>query len=870
MNNGQKRKPFGEAPRDISNRTLGNNNNKALKEKSHGDENPIKNVMLSSLRGKGNSGLPPSGSSSRLDATASTNSSNNLTADNSHADDSTRARLYKAQAYEAKITIAEQTQRIQALQAELEEVRLFAHAERQSNSQQSHPAPATTDTAQSTSHTNETDDAQLIEALAQELESTERDLQQAQCRVDKLEHELQNERNKRHNDVTPSIGTATTATSSLTSMASSPTPTHAGVGGGVVGVPTPPSRERELLQMTQRLTRELEKCKSDAIEGVSIMRDLERALRTARADRDAARSTRDEMAHTLDTIQQQCDAMERELGEERTTKGELLERNRELSENHAALVHRYGKLEKSLTELQNVLGVVQARSEKKMASMKEALGEAEARNEKSVVEYQTLWKRYKEVQSQCDEMETVLSEMTSMFEEGKKELATKEEEWREAEEKFVNAMEEVVQRHAEEREEQEIVAREEAKVLYEAMMKKKEEEFQRIMKEMQLQHEKELKEKIDLVNAREKQWEKIRQGSNEEVKGLKAKLSEMENERESVKSTLVAREEELSRAKSENVQLKTDKSELLRKMERGMAMYNETTSQLKAKTLELNNLSLASQNDGNALSSIQKEYETKLSQKENEVKALQSQLAMASKAVAPNSKGPDADLIAANKALKRDLTSAVESSISRGKEIQALEKEIESYQLKLTKANQKLKTLEKTQRAMSVDSEERQRFESELTTLRARAEEAEKEKDVLESEVSALRTRTDEAQEEKTNLESQINDLRANAQQTEGTISDLKEELSNLSQKVSQVQTLELDLTNARLALANSHSRIFELEEALRETELALRTVSAARRKGNSPTNSPTKKNARECRENETIRRQIENVALKEYVDQRL
>ncbi|KAL7522628.1 hypothetical protein ACHAWX_007591 [Stephanocyclus meneghinianus] len=860
MNNGQKRKPFGEAPRDISNRTLGS---KALKEKSHGDEIPVKNATRSTSRGKPRGGLPPSGSASRSDAPP--------TADGAveSVDDSSRARLYKAQAYEAKITIASQTQRIEALQAELEEVRLFADAELRCDrsapvrsvvavaTRASSRTNAANDDATS-QNTGETDDAELIEALAQELESTERDLKKAQSRVGKLENELKNERSKR-NDGTKSVETGTTASS---------TASEARVSCGE-GEST--RREKELIQMTQRLSRELEKCKSDAIEGVSIMRDLEKALRVARSDRDAARLAREEATSALEGVKVQLGMMQRELGVEKTRNAEIMHKNKELSDNHSALLHRYGKLEQSLTELQNVLSVVQSRSEKKTASMKEALAEAEAKNEKGALEYQTLLKRYKDVQSQCDEMEAVLSEMTSMFEESKTELAKKEEDFEKAKEEHAKTIEEVRQQHADEMKKQQTVAREEAKVLYEAMMNKKEEEFQSIMKEMQLQHEKELNEKNDLVRAREKQWEKIRQGSTEEVTGLRAKIAEMETERDSVKVALTEREEVLSRVKNENAKLKSDKSELMRKIERGMVMFNETTSQLKAKTLELHNLSLASQNDENAVLSIQKEFDTKLSQKEDEIKALQSQLAMASKAAASsNNKGPDADLIAANKALKRDLTSAVESSISRGKEIQALEKEIESYQLKLTKANQKLKAVEKTQKSSSVDGDERQRLESELTDLRARAEEAEKEKDLLEDEVATLRTRTEEAQEEKNNLESQLNDLREDAQQTEETIFDLKEEISNLSKKVSQVQSLELDLTNARLELANSHSRIFMLEEALQETEAALRTVSAARLKGSSPTNSPGKKNARECRENETIRRQIENAALKEYVVKRL
>jgi len=48
-------------------------------------------------------------------------------------DNATRARQYKAEAYEAKIRIASQEQRIQELQAEIEEMRLFQKVDSKSS-----------------------------------------------------------------------------------------------------------------------------------------------------------------------------------------------------------------------------------------------------------------------------------------------------------------------------------------------------------------------------------------------------------------------------------------------------------------------------------------------------------------------------------------------------------------------------------------------------------------------------------------------------------------------------------------------------------------------------------------------------------------
>lgn len=646
----------------------------------------------------------------------------------SNAGDKTRQ--YKAQAYSDKITIASQTQRIEALQAELEEVRMFAAAEKK-----------TDELSQN--------DGELIEALAQELESTEADLKDAQMNVNRLKMELKSER-KKNVCSGKSVGTASTSAS---------TASHS---SNVQVV--------ELKKVIDRQNAELEKAKHDADEGVSIMRDLDKALKKARKDRDDSRAACDQALAAVEDMKRQMEGMELELstGNQQV---ELLERQcGEMKDEHSALQARYANLEGSLTELQNVLSVVQSRSEKKAATMNQALAEAEEREEQSLVEYQTLIKKYNEAQRQCADMEGVLSDLTARFEEMKAEVASKEDELEMAEARHATNVEVMKEQHDEEMEAQQSVAREEARVLYEAMLSKKEAEYQAAMNEMQMQYQKQLKEKDDLLKAREKQWEsKSRDSSNninQETQKLKAKLKQIEG-------ALVERDEALFRSRNENAKLKTDNAELERKIERGVAMYNETASQLKAKTAEA--------------------------------------------AAVSNNKASDAELVAANKTLKRDLTSAVESSISRGKQIQALEKEIETYQLKLNKANQKMKHME-----TSVLSEN--------------------EKQLLEQRVANLDNLMKTATAEKEELECKVR---------------------SLSAKASQVETLERDLTDARLALADSQSRIFNLEEALQETEMALRTVSSARLR--SPASSP----GNDCRESE-IRTQIENDALKEYIGQRM
>eukprot|EP01082_Thalassiosira_pseudonana_P011863 g10517.t1 g10517 contig4:2032588-2033370(-) len=256
-------------------------------------------------------------------------------------------------------------------------------------------------------------------------------------------------------------------------------------------------------------------------------------------------------------------------------------------------------------------------------------------------------------------------------------------------------------------------------------------------------------------------------------------------------------------------------------------MYNERTH-------ELHDLESRYTNANEKLASIREEYDQRLALKETEVKQLQSQLASASKG-SPNAKGKtDADLIVANKTLRRDLTQAVESSISRAREIQSLEKEIEAYHNKLTRANQKVKQLEKNSASA-----------------------------VTKTPVSSSGAPFDE---EKQRLDSEISSLRTKAWEADKTINGLKQEMSRLSAKVSHTDMLENELLNARNALVESQTQISNLQEALGETEVALRAVSRLR---SSPRKSPGKESANEDLDKE-MRTQIENDALKHYFGERL
>ena len=518
---------------------------------------------------------------------------------------------------------------------------------------------------------------------------------------------------------------------------------------------------------------------------------IEKALRVARKDRDASKIAMEEALSSVEEYKKQIEEMQTTIQESKQQCG--------LKEEHSALKMRYAALEKSMLEAKKILAV-QSRSEKKVIQMKDSISEAQVREKKSAVEYETLNKKYNAVQRQCTEMEEVLADMTSKLEDVKNKVDTTEKELDMAQVRYDTGVEDLKQQHAKEikrqiRAAQEEV-REEERILCEAILAEKESEHQAAMKEIQEQHEHKLEASINdiqmhhenLLNAREKQ-----------VQELRAKLQKME---------IATGEIDNNQSKGENDRLKSENAELVRKIERGVVMYNEATLKLRAKTAE---------------------------------------------AIVASNKGFSADIVAANKAMKKELTKSIESSISRGKQIQALEKKIGSYQLKLSKANQSTENFEESAPSMLTDEDKFQKLEAQVASCTSCAEVAGGDRQTLESK------------SEKELLESQVNSFKLQAQEANKTMSNMTEEISVLSAKASQVETLERDLTNVRLALANSQSRIFCLEEALQDTETALR-VSSSRP---SPANNSGEKPAFDSSESE-IRKHVEDDALREYIRQRL
>ena len=213
-----------------------------------------------------------------------------------NADD--RSRQYKSEAYEAKIRIASQEQMISSLRAELDEIRAFAQHEEEH-------AKVPMDTNDESDAKQERDqlleksrrDAELIEALAQELETMEQDLRSSRSRVTELE--------RHHIDKDSSV---------------------------------------------TRLTKELKKARKDTSEGLSIMRDLDSALRAARAERDEARDGLATLKRAKPDMQ--SDSEVKSLREERD---EIEQSRHRLHQQNTVLTSKVEELQKKTTNLERAL-----------------------------------------------------------------------------------------------------------------------------------------------------------------------------------------------------------------------------------------------------------------------------------------------------------------------------------------------------------------------------------------------------------------------------------------------------------------------------------------------------------------------------------
>jgi chromosome segregation ATPase len=444
MNN-RKRTPFGEATADIGNRAnshASTPSSKVQKPRMILQQAPPSSMRFPSSNGRSQSRPPQLGEETprRLGtAKVADVRDGRLFRPLSHSTrDAYRAREYKGLAFEAGIRVASQEQSIVDLLTELEEVKSFQRAEFEGGSE-----------AVGVVADQFRNDAELIEALDMELEIKERDLNQSLARVVELERNLIEARSESVNQRERWD-----------------------------------QREAELTKQLERQKLELDDAIKDARDGVSIVRELDGALRSTRAERSEARSLvstlRAEIKQMKDDAERMAalmKEMETEKGSshielpyevselsslreevvglrERSAKYQNLEQSNKklceememskdslqiersmalsvlssLREEVDGLRERLAKnqnLEQSNKELQSSLEVVQSHSDKKMNHMKEAMKGAEERERKIKIKHEKLRQDFLRQKNEMCEMKSAYNELSGKTNEVGKEPAIK-------------------------------------------------------------------------------------------------------------------------------------------------------------------------------------------------------------------------------------------------------------------------------------------------------------------------------------------------------------------------------------------------------------------------------------------------------------
>lgn len=808
----------------------------------------------------------------------------------------TRARMYKAEAYEAKVRVAAQEQRIESLKAELDELRFFRKVEggrglkSDGDDEQQQEA-----------------EEELIERLAADLDHLENDLKMA------------NERNV---------------------------------------------RLQEELEHAAKFKKELEKSKKDVEEGMTIMKDLSKALQSTRSEKEKIRSEKERVLREIEDLREEMKKM-KQIHYEEIQQHQQKQQYQQLNDDNAVDMKKYQELHDANADLQNVLTVVQTQSEKKLQKMKETLKEAHAREERMEEDHQSLVRKHECMRKECIEMEETLAAMSDKFEHQKKEAEKHVAAIKELEAKHKMELKELMKRHEDEVNEKVDHAMkqgssklERSQQLHEIHMAEKEKEHEAAFAVLKEKHAAELVKKDGHLKSSEEQW-------RSRVSELERQQSEAEYAKNEVKQELARSQSKnkafdaleanyLSEIKSlkntitdlQEAAIKDDFKEREKELEEIASSLRRENSKLKIENATLSN----------KISDEKASFECKLNQKEEEVQDVRSQLDDAMKekddlseknAALVKARLADANLAAANKKLKQDLLAAVESSISRAKEIQVLKKELQTSNSKLAKVTQQVKDLEKSAALPppvvdpAMSEEEKIRLESEISSLKSKAWEAEDTISGLEHEISLLRSKVSRSESLERELESsraqvaelmeaaeameslkdevensnaklaiateklkklekctplvslndpavsqketnafefEISSLKLKAYEAEDKIADLEQEISHLRSKASYAESLERDLNHSR-------EQVRELTEAVQDMEMALEAVSRHRfgkstmqqvTLSSMPSNEDGSTEGRESlgddreQEEKKKRQAIENDILKEYFVHRM
>eukprot|EP00577_Skeletonema_sp_RCC1716_P008468 CAMPEP_0113405642 /NCGR_PEP_ID=MMETSP0013_2-20120614/19061_1 /TAXON_ID=2843 ORGANISM="Skeletonema costatum, Strain 1716" /NCGR_SAMPLE_ID=MMETSP0013_2 /ASSEMBLY_ACC=CAM_ASM_000158 /LENGTH=729 /DNA_ID=CAMNT_0000291383 /DNA_START=31 /DNA_END=2220 /DNA_ORIENTATION=+ /assembly_acc=CAM_ASM_000158 len=527
----EKRSPFVDAPSDLANRNRDPSdhhevNSAFVRDPTAGRKRPqlepppsmvVRSSRASTPQGGGGTNrlkyqqkISPSKVNHR-----NNNSNNNNNNNNNAQDAEMRARLYKAEAYEAKIRLGSQEQRMNTLKQELEELRFFAAVEQGAamennstiSSNHNDPPPKEDEGVADAKQMAAEKDAELIECLATELEETEKELKRtkrqlkeersknkslnegvethSKLMIGKMQQELDAEKAK-NEALSEEISLLATRRESNNEWQTKEAALNRTIENQQAELKKSKNnnaevattlreieravvrlqqeldaeklknqsllfvsakdvsveeqwqkREAELKKKLERQQVELNKWKKDTADGVTIMREMEGALRKARRDNADLRAKvekSEESTNSLGQLEEELKSTQNDRDEALRELSSLRDECNRLSEQSRDDATKYEQLVTSNEELQKALSTAQSQLEKKVEILRQDLSEAKEREDQLKEACQISIDMYEQQKQETDDVKSALDDMANSFEKQQFDFELKSSEMAELEE----------------------------------------------------------------------------------------------------------------------------------------------------------------------------------------------------------------------------------------------------------------------------------------------------------------------------------------------------------------------------------------------------------------------------------------------------
>ena len=557
------------------------------------------------------------------------------------------------------------------------------------------------------------EDAELIEALAQELETMERDLNSSQLRVGELEKSIVEARStssetinamnkKRDLEKTKQLEQMQKEAEMTKQLHHLQRDSELWKKKEAEMVKQLDCQQKESESWVKReieLTSKLERAKKDAAQfkkdaedGLPLMRELDRNLRSARSQMSALRA---QISQEQDQNEQMAVVKELKVALQSTK-----------NERDEALL-QVENLEKSNKQLQCVLVNLQSQLEDKVLESQNLRHENEEMSS-ALAELQDL-----HATNVCDIKQEHLIEVEQLKENNETSISSLEAKHsKELEMKagLLKSRESYWETHVSELQKELTVAQSkierfdsENKALNNSLK-----EYNRVTSSIDVDGP--LDELMSTIQSEHRQMKARASQLQSEKLALEKERDELKNHLESVRKENKDLADSVQTFTAEKANLEEERDGLLSKLERGLDIHNHTTIELEEKKEELEELQSRQGEMEQIVTNIEEENIKLKGQKADLISRLQQGIEIHQQATIDleeknnelerlrsmqHEVDRNAENSKENEILKKDYASAVELSVSRGKRIQTLETDAQMYQSQLSKAAQKIKKLEK-------------------------------------------------------------------------------------------------------------------------------------------------------------------------------